>query len=382
MALRILLAVVVVVTSGCATKRAEAADPSCRLVDQDFGPAGTVGVKAEEVVSGLEVPWGLAFLPNGDMLVTERPGRVRLVQSGKLVVAPVATIAVSTEAESGLLGIALHPDFATNRFFYLYETVNKNGSRVNRVERMKLSADGLTAASDKIIFDDASAAQYHDGGRIRFGPDGMLYVGVGDAREPDVAQNPNSPNGKILRLTPEGAVPSDNPTANNPAFLHGVRNTQGFDWLDPTTLAVSDHGPSGDTGRTGHDELNVAKAGMNLGWPTIYACETRTGMVTPRLTWTKAAPPGGLAVYRGTAIPEWTGSILIGTLSSQHLQRVVLDATNSKVSVHEVYFKGELGRLREVIVAPDGSIYVTTSNCDGRGSCPATKDRVLRIVKG
>lgn len=382
MALRLSLAVLAVLLSSC-TKTAEGSDSSCTLVDPGFGPKGATAVKAEEVVSGLTVPWGLAFVPNGDILVTERPGRVRLIRNGQLVPAAVATIAVSTQAESGLLGIALHPDFATNRFFYVYETVDQAGTPVNRVERFVLAADGLTATPDKIIFDGASAAQFHDGGRIRFGPDGMLYIGIGDARDPNSAQNASSPNGKVLRLTPEGAIPADNPTPGSAVFLLGVRNTQGFDWLDATTMVVSDHGPSSDTNRTGHDELNLAKAGDNLGWPTIYACESRTGMVTPRITWKTAAPPGGLVLYRGTAIPEWTHSILIGTLASTHLQRVVLDdSTPPKVRTHEVYFEGELGRIREVIVGPDGVLYITTSNCDGRGSCPATKDRVLRIVKG
>lgn len=382
MTLRILLVALVVVSSGC-VKRAEGSDATCTLSSDGFGPKGTVSVKAEEVASGLEVPWGLAFLPNGDLLITERPGRVRLLRGGQLQATPVVTVAVSQVAESGLLGIALHPDFATNRFFYLYATVDKAGTPVNRVERFKLAADGLTAATDKIIFDGAAAAQFHDGGRIRFGPDGMLYVGIGDAREPDRAQDPRSPNGKLLRLTPEGDIPADNPTPGSAVFLLGVRNTQGFDWLDATTLIVSDHGPSGDTGRSGHDEVNVAKAGDNLGWPTIYSCESRSGMVTPRLTFDKAAPPGGLSVYRGTAIPEWTGSILMGTLASEHLHRIVLDSSSPpRVTSHEVYFDHELGRLRDVIVGPDGNIYVTTSNCDNRGNCPATKDRVLRIVKG
>ena len=380
MILRTSLALLVL-SSAC-TRRVEAIDPSCLRVADGFGAKGTVAVRAEEVASGLVVPWGLAFLPNGDMLITERPGRVRLVRGGVLAAAPVVTVAVSTEAESGLLGIALHPDFAANRFFYLYETVDKAGKRVNRVERFVLAADGLTATAEKVIFDDAAAAQFHDGGRIRFGPDGMLYIGIGDAREPDLAQVPEGPNGKVLRLTAEGQVPADNP-GGRAAYILGVRNTQGFDWLDAATMIISDHGPSGDTGRSGHDELSLAKAGDNLGWPTIYACETKAGLVTPRMTWKDAAPPGGLALYRGTAIPEWTNSVLIGVLKSTHLQRVVLASTSPfNVVKHEVYFEGELGRIREVIVGPDGHLYLTTSNCDGRGSCPATKDRVLRIVKG
>lgn len=234
---------------------------TCQLVESGFGSAGTVNVRVEEVVSGLDVPWGIAFLPNGDMLVTERPGRVRLVQGGQLQPQAVATAPVSANGEGGLLGVALHPDFASNRLFYLYYTADQNGTVVNRVQRWQLSADGRSASPERIILDNIPVARFHNGGRIRFGPDGMLYVGTGDARSPDTSQNRNSLAGKILRLTPEGQIPADNPFPNNPAFITGIRNTQGFDWVNSSTLWVTDHGPSGDLGLYGRDEVNVATAG-------------------------------------------------------------------------------------------------------------------------
>ncbi len=376
-AFTLICAVGALAISGCSHSSAL----TCLSVADGFGSVGAVKVRAEEVVTGLEVPWGLAFLPNKDMLITERPGRVRLVRDGQLVSSPVATVTVSSKAESGLLGIVLHPNFATNRFFYLYETVDKAHKTVNRVERWTLAADGLSASVDKVILDDLEAAQFHDGGRIRFGPDGMLYVGVGDAREPDRAQDPSSLNGKLLRLTDEGLIPADNPTEQSAVFLLGVRNTQGFDWWDAATLVVSDHGPSGDTARFGHDEVSLARKGDNLAWPTLYGCEAKAGFVSPVLTWDEAVPPGGLAVYRSDLIPEWKNSILVGTLRSTHLHRVVLNDEATQVAAHEVYFQNEFGRLREVIVSPDGQLYLTTSNCDGRGDCPSTKDKVLRVVK-
>lgn len=352
----------------------------CDLVETGFGPTGTVNIRVEEVVSGLEVPWGLAFVPNGDMLVTERSGRVRLIRSGQLQPNSIATVNTTGSAEGGLLGIALHPDFATNRFFYLYYTTNKNGAAVNRVERWQLSTGGAAATVDRLIVDDIPVAQFHNGGRIRFGPDGMLYVGTGDARSPETSQNVNSLAGKILRLTPEGEIPADNPISGNPAYIYGIRNTQGFDWLDASTLWVTDHGPSGDLGLSGHDEVNLARAGDNLGWSNIYACESAAGMVSPLLNWNEAAPPGGAAIYTGNKIPEWQGSLLIGTLRSEHLHRVVLD-TSGQLQHHEVYLQGEYGRLREVIMGSDGELYVTTSNCDGRGVCPADRDKILRITR-
>lgn len=355
---------------------------TCKLVESGFGSAGTVNVRVEEVVSGLEVPWGIAFLPNGNMLVTERSGRVRLVQGGQLQPQAVATAPVSANGEGGLLGIALHPDFAGNRLFYLYYTANQNGAAVNRVQRWQLSADGRSASPERMILDNIPVARFHNGGRIRFGPDGMLYIGTGDARSPDTSQNINSLAGKILRLTPDGQVPADNPFPNNPAYITGIRNTQGFDWINAATLWVTDHGPSGDLGLYGRDEVNVATAGDNLGWSVIYGCEQRQAMVRPVLTWTEAVPPGGSAIYTGNAIPEWKGSLLIGTLRSEHLHRVALDASG-QLQQHEVYFQGGngYGRLREVVMGPDGELYVTTSNCDGRGSCPAAGDKILRITR-
>lgn len=361
--------------------QAIASNQACTLVENGFGSPGQVDVRVEEVVTGLEVPWGIAFLPDGDMLVTERPGRVRLVQNGKLQPTPVATIKVTDSGEGGLLGIAAHPDFADNRFFYVYYTVDTNGSPVNRVQRWRLSPDNLRATPDRIIIDDIPVALYHNGGRLRFGPDGMLYIGTGDARNPESSQNVNSLAGKILRLTPDGEVPKDNPIANNPAFITGIRNTQGFDWQNKSTLLVTDHGPSGELGRTGGDKVSVATAGDNLGWPAQQQCQTREGVVTPSLVWREAAPPGGATFYTGDTIPQWKGSLIIATLGSEHLHRVVFAPQSAQVQRHEVYLRGEQGRLREAIMSPDGELYVTTSNCDGRGSCPPQKDKILRLVQ-
>ena len=344
-------------------------------------------MRLETVVNGLEVPWGIAFLPGGDALITERPGRLRLVRALPARRAGestrpevVAEIAVDATEEGGLLGIAVHPRFEQNRYFYLYMTVRENGKKSNRVERWRLAPDLGSARFDRRIVEDIPSAAYHDGGRIRFGPDGMLYVGTGDGREPDRSQDPKSLGGKLLRLTPDGAVPKDNPIAGNPMYLLGIRNTQGFDWKDGH-LYLTDHGPSGEMLRRGHDEVNLAAAGANLGWPVIYGCEKKTGMVTPSLTWEAAVPPGGASFYTGTAIPEWRGSLLIGTLRSQHLHRVKFSESDpGAVEAHEVYFENEAGRLRDVVMGPDGSLYVTTSNCDGRGDCGADRDKILRVV--
>jgi glucose/arabinose dehydrogenase len=351
-------------------------------VEDGAGPDGDVPLQVTVVAEGLEVPWGLAFLPGGDVLVTERPGRVRLLRQGVLQAQPVATIPITRSAEGGLLGIAAHPDFASNRQFYVYVTADVNERPQNRVERWVLSADGTSATFERVVFGGIPAATYHDGGRIRFGPDGMLYVGTGDARDPDLSQDVSSPAGKLLRLTPDGQVPSDNPFPGSPAYLLGLRNLQGWDWKDAQTLYVTDHGPSGELLRRGHDEVSVARPGDNLGWPTIYRCETGEGLVTPSLTFSDALPPGGAALYTGGAIPEWKDSLMVASLGAEHLHRVVFDAQQPRrVARHEVYLRGTHGRLREALMGPDGHLYVTTSNCDGRGDCGERKDRILRIAR-
>ncbi len=366
--------------SSCRDGKTQLSAPDCILVEDGFGPQGTIPITVDVVAEGLEVPWGIAWLPGGDALLTERPGRIRLLRGGVLQPAPVATLEIGESDEGGLLGIAAHPDFANNRLFYVYVTRPEGRELRNQVQRWTLAEDHASAALDRVILGGIAAGKYHNGGRLRFGPDGMLYVGTGDARDPDNAQKQDTPSGKLLRLTPEGEAPADNPLPGNPAFLFGVRNTQGFDWKDADTLYFTDHGPSGDTLRSGHDEVSVVRKGDNLGWPTLYSCESAEGFVTPSLTWDEAAPPGGAAVYTGTAIPEWTGSLLIGTLGSRHLHRVVFSRDNPRqVAQHEVYLANTWGRLRETLMGPDGHLYVTTSNCDERGDCGARKDLLLRI---
>ncbi len=363
----------------------ESPSAACTLVEDGFGPDGSAWVPAEVVVDGLEVPWGIAFVGEGAMLVTERPGRIRLVEGGTLVPEPVATVEAAAEGEGGLLGIAAHPDFAANRLFYVYYTSEQDGTPVNRVERWTLSSDRRRAARDRVVLDGIPASRFHNGGRLRFGPDGMLYGGTGDAQEPELAQDRSSLAGKLLRLTPDGAVPPDNPFPDSPVYLTGIRNTQGFAWPNDTTVWLTDHGPTGEMGRTGHDEVNVTSAGDNLGWPTIYGCETNDAMVTPSLTWREAVPPGGAAISRGAALPDWQGDLIVGTLGSRHLHRVAFDDESPRrVERHAVYLRGGppdgYGRLREVIAGPDGTLYVTTSNCDGRGTCPPEGDVILRIA--
>jgi glucose/arabinose dehydrogenase len=358
------LALVLVIACGASSEPSGPMSADCTYQTDGDGPAGAVVLRVETIASGLTVPWGMAFLSNGDILVTERPGRLRLIAGGQLVADPVLTVPVHSSGEAGLLGVAVK-----GHTLFLYNTYLRDGARTNRVVRYRLAGDHRSAVEERVLLDGIPGAEVHDGGRLRIGPDGLLYAGTGDARQPALSRDPSSPAGKIHRFAEDGS---------STIVIRGLRNTQGFDWLDDGTMVISDHGPSGDTGRTGHDEINLAREGDDLGWPDIFGCESRGGLVSPALTWRSAVPPGGLAVYKNGSIPEWRGSVIVGTLGSAHVHRVVLDGR--RVKLHEVYLK-ELGRSRDVIVGPDGELYVATSNCDGRGTCPAEKDRIVRVLR-
>ncbi len=378
---------------------------ACVLVRSGDGPQGTRELEVEVVAQNLEVPWGLAWLPNGDLLVTERAGRLRRISGGQLQNTPVLEVDVAKitlaeqlaglASEGGLLGVLLHPEFSSNRLFYLYWTAREGGADapiINRMGLFEMSANGNSATLQKLLLDDIPGGLHHQGGRMQLGPDGKLYVGVG-AYDPSLAQDPEELPGKLLRMNLDGSVPSDNPVRGSFVFLTGIRNTQGYDWFDAEHLLVMDHGPTSiDPGvpEKGWDEFNVARAGQNLGWPRAVGCNAGSGVTEPVLVWQRSVPPGGAAIYRGTAIPEWQGNFIVATLGlvgsgeGEHLQRIVLDAENPYLlKKHEVYLKGEYGRLRTVAMGPDGHLYVTTSNCELRGTNPLCLnggDKILRVV--
>ena len=329
-------------------------------------------LEVRTVATGLEVPWDIAFMPDGSALVTERPGRVRLLErGGGLWEAPVASVEVSAQGEGGLLGLALDPDFAANRFVYLYFTAASG----MKLERWRWTGSRLER--EATLVDGIAAGEIHDSGRIAFGPDGRLYVATGDAGKPGLAQDPGSLNGKLLALSPdqyhgERAVRPD-------IVASGLRNPQGFDWQPGTGLLLAnDHGPSGFDGPEGYDEVNRIVQGENYGWPEAIGYEPSRGRFAPplRVYREPIAPSGGTFVAR--AGTEWTGDYVLAALRGEGLHR--LELHGDRIVVDEVLLGGRFGRLRTVKEGPDDCLYVLTSNRDGRGTPGPDDDRVLCVV--
>jgi glucose/arabinose dehydrogenase len=342
-------------------------------------------IKQTTVLTGLEHPWGIAWLPDGSQLITERPGRLRIVRNGKLDPTPIPGVPeVFAQGQGGLLDISLHPNFAQNRFVYLTYAVGT--SEANRTRLMRGTFDGQALRDVKVIFEvtQAKSGTQHFGSRMVWLPDGTMLLAIGDGGNPPVsldgdlirkqAQNLGSRLGKIVRLNDDGTIPKDNPFVANakadPAiWSYGHRNIQGLAF-DPTTRRVwaTEHGARGG------DELNLVQAGQNFGWPVVtFSREyfgpeitderSRPGMVDPKTVWTPATAPSGLVVYTSDRVPQWRGNLFAGGLVSRDVRRITVDATGKVVSQQEI----EIGdRVRDVRQGPDGFLYVLTDEANGK----------------
>jgi glucose/arabinose dehydrogenase len=341
---------------------------------------GLPKLKVDVLFSHLDTPWAIGFAPDGRILITERPGRIRVVKDGQLQAEPWMTLDVAEVGEAGLLGLALDPQFAQNRWVYVAYTYRAGDGRlVNRLVRLRDDPASGKGALDKILLDNIPGASNHDGGRVKFGPDGKLYWTIGDAQTTSLAQDISSLNGKILRLNPDGTVPADNPF-KSAVYSYGHRNPQGLAWQPGTgRLYATEHGPSGVPSCC-RDEVNLIEPGKNYGWPVIMGDQTREGMISPviqsgdNVTW---APSGATFVTRG----PWVGSLVFTGLRGQALYRLTFDPNDPrKPQKLETLFEGQFGRLRDVVEGPDGGLYILTSNSDGRGSPSAEGDKVLRLT--
>lgn len=328
----------------------------------DLTPQRTPG-QPRPLVTGLQVPWGIAFLTDGSALVTERmSGRILRVGAGGGAT-PVGTVTgVAARGEGGLMGIAVSPRFDTDRAVYVYYTSASD----NRVVRLQMAPDGsIDGAAQQVVVSGIGAASIHDGGGLVFGPDGLLYIATGEAGRRSPAQNRDDLGGKILRVTPDGAPAPGNPFGTA-VYTLGHRNVQGLAFDPGGRLYATEFG------QNTYDEINLINPGANYGWPTVEGVAGRAGFVDPLVTWaTDDASPSGLA-YAG-------GALWLGALRGERLWRVPLTA-DGRTGTPQALFTGEFGRIRAVAATPDGSaLWITTSNRDGRGSPGADDDRILVV---
>jgi glucose/arabinose dehydrogenase len=350
------------------------ADPGGgRVAEDGDGRAGGPGqrlARAEgepvvrTLVEGLEVPWEIVFLPDGRALVTERPGRVRVISAnGELVERPAARVPVSALGEGGLLGLALDPKIESNDLVYTYYTTESG----MEVARYRLEGDRLV--EEAVVLEGIAAGPIHDSGRIHFGPDDRLYIATGDAGQQDLAQDPESLNGKFLVME-QSEYRGDGP-GDAEILTSGHRNPQGFDWQPGSDrLIATEHGD------TGNDEVNEIREGRNYGWPEAEGTD-HGDFTAPLTVYEDSIAPSG-ATFVSLPGSEWTGDYLIAALVGEQVRRLSFDG--AAVTEEEAVFEGEFGRVRTVAEGPDGALYALTSNRDGRGSPRPGDDRVIRIV--
>jgi glucose/arabinose dehydrogenase len=341
------------------------------------------------VVEGLENPWSIAFLPGGDMLVTERGGTLRIVRDGELLEAPVAGVPeVVAMGQGGLLDVVPHPDFASNRLLYVsYSKPKPDAERgTTAVFRARFENDRLTDMEE--VFEAVSDGRGHYGSRLAFDAEGYLYITVGDRQAPPrgdleahPAQDLSNHHGTTSRIHDDGSIPADNPFVNDSnarpeIFSYGHRNQQGLA-IDPETgdIWATEHGPQGG------DELNLLLPGVNYGWPVvgygvnygsgeaIHEGTMREGMQHPTHFWVPSIATSGLLVYTGDAFPEWRGNVMVGGMAGEQLARLTMDGQS--VVAEETLVQG-LGRIRDVRQGPDGYIYLAIDDRRG-GESPVVR---------
>jgi glucose/arabinose dehydrogenase len=324
------------------------------------------------IAQNLDVPWAIDIAVDNRIFFTEKPGRLGMIHAnGTLASEPVVNIHTEDIGEAGLMGLALHPNFTQNHLMYVYHTYAKNGGLYNKV--LMLTEKNNKIVNSKIILDGIPASDSNNGGRIKFGPDGKLYVSTGDSETPELAQNTKSLAGKLLRLNDDGTIPDDNPIPESPVYSYGHRDIQGFAWHPITKkLYASEHGPAGN------DEVNIIEPGSNYGWP-IEVCNHSTSSApirfeTPEYCFNPEIAPSGLTIAASNKL-GYQNDILFTTLRGSHLHHIDLE-TRIQDNVLVGY-----GRLSDIVEAHDGSLYVLTTNRNAIGIGNANDDHILQLIQ-
>ncbi|GAB3304503.1 PQQ-dependent sugar dehydrogenase [Hymenobacter tenuis] len=341
-------------------------------------PVGSTTVTVSALTTGLQVPWELVWGPDNFIWMTERGGRISRVNPASGEVTPLVTLPdVATSLEGGLLGMALHPDFATSPYVYVVYNYNDNGYKEKLV---RLTYAAGTLGSPLVLLANIPATSTHSGSRLLILPDKTLLMTTGDAQQQPQAQNPASLNGKILRLNLDGTVPADNPVAGSLVYTLGHRNPQGLVQGPGGRIYSSEHGPDTD------DEVNLIEPNRNYGWPTVaglcsgateQAFCTANNVREPLAVWTPTRGVSGLTYYNSPAIPDWQGKLLLLSLKASRLTALTLNAAGDAIPLPFSDYLTSFGRLRAICVSPQGRVYVGTSNRDGRITPAPTDDRIL-----
>jgi glucose/arabinose dehydrogenase len=319
------------------------------------------------LAENLENPRSIAVTQN-KIFVTEKEGRIRVVQNNELLQEPLATLRPAEVFDGGLLGITAHPNFENNHFLYVFLTYEEDEKLWNKILRITESDNKLQDAVT--IFDKIPGSVFYNGGFLKFGPDGKLYVGTGTVSDAShLPQDMNSMAGKILRLNDDGTIPEDNPFENSPIYSLGHRNPQGMDWDSAGNLYVAELGPEKN------DEINIILGGKNYGWPE-QECSGKGNFENAVMCYDPAIEPGGILFYSGDAIDLEHSFVMTSLRASNLYQLDIEEGLKSQKSI-----LSGVGRIRDVAQGPDGSLYVITSNTDGKGFPDRTDDKLLRILK-
>jgi glucose/arabinose dehydrogenase len=343
---------------------------------------GNTPIDTNTIVTGIETPWEILWGPDNYIWFTERPGRVNRLNPETGNKQLILTIDDAFEyGEAGLLGMALHPDFSSSPWVYLVYNYTDGSAIKERLVRYIWNGSVLEQGST--LINNIPANSFHNGSRLVFGPDNKLYMSTGDAGNTSSSQNMNSLAGKILRINPDGTIPSDNPNPASYIWAFGLRNSQGLAFTPQGFLYGSEHGPNSD------DEFNLLEANRNYGWPSVNGfcdlpdeitfCQANN-VKEPLYAWTPTLAVAGIDYYNHAAIPEWQGSMLMVALKASKMVSLKLSADGQSVTEVANWFDGYWGRLRDVCVSPDGRVFIAVSNRDGRGTPRAGDDRIVEIV--